>query len=74
LLRFDKPSPEFCSGNFRVVLFVDRPFCNTVVLVTRIVGYSLLAKRLYAGGPNVEELLLPCASPEDAEHLDARAR
>src|SRR5207245_5904436 len=32
LLRFDKPSHGFCSGNSRVVLFVDRPFYNTVVL------------------------------------------
>jgi hypothetical protein len=28
-------------------------------LVTRIVGYSLLAMWLYKGGPEVEELLLP---------------
>src|ERR1019366_6918143 len=27
-----KPSPEFCSGNSRVVLFVELPFYNTVVL------------------------------------------
>lgn len=31
---------------------------------TRIVGYVLLAKWLYVGGPEVEELLLP--SPEEA--------
>src|ERR1019366_8257483 len=29
-----KPSPEFCSGNSRVVLFVELPFYNTVVLRT----------------------------------------
>src|ERR1700692_4779454 len=27
-----KPSPEFYSGNFRVVLFAELPFYNTVVL------------------------------------------
>ena len=32
LLRFDKPSHGFCSDNSRIVLFVDRPFYNTVVL------------------------------------------
>ena len=32
LLRFDKPSHEFCSDNSRVVLFVELPFYNTVVL------------------------------------------
>jgi DNA invertase Pin-like site-specific DNA recombinase len=32
LLRFDKPSHGFFSDNSRVVLFVDRPFYNTVVL------------------------------------------
>jgi hypothetical protein len=32
LLRFDKPSHEFCSGNSRVVFFVALPFTNTVVL------------------------------------------
>jgi len=35
-------------------------------LVTRIVGYSLMAKWLYRGGPEIEELLLPGASDEDA--------
>ena len=30
-----KPSPEFCSGNSRVVLSVELPFYNTVVLVRR---------------------------------------
>jgi hypothetical protein len=33
-------------------------------LVTRIVGYSLLAKWLYKGGSEVEEVLLPAALQE----------
>ncbi|MGO8793183.1 MAG: hypothetical protein ACLQLC_00035 [Candidatus Sulfotelmatobacter sp.] len=37
-------------------------------LLTRIVGYSLLAKWLYAGGPDVEDLFLPSSSPEAGEH------
>jgi len=32
-------------------------------LVTRIVGYSLMAMWLYKGGPEIEELLLP--TPEE---------
>jgi len=28
-------------------------------LVTRIIGYSLMARWLYKGGPEIEELLLP---------------
>src|SRR6266436_6472286 len=32
LLRFDKPSHEFCSDNSRVVLFAELLFTNTVVL------------------------------------------
>ena len=36
------------------------------VLVTRIVGYSRMAMWLYKGGPEIEELLLPTASDEDA--------
>jgi hypothetical protein len=32
-------------------------------LVTRIVGYSLMARWLYKGGPEIEELLLP--EPEE---------
>jgi hypothetical protein len=34
-------------------------------LVTRIVGYSLMAMWLYKGGPEIEELLLP----EPEEHV-----
>jgi hypothetical protein len=30
-------------------------------LVTRVVGYSLMARWLYKGGPEIEELLLPGA-------------
>jgi hypothetical protein len=35
---FDKPLPEFCCGNSRVVLFVELPFNNTVVLEGPCVG------------------------------------
>jgi hypothetical protein len=35
-------------------------------LVTRIIGFSLLARWLYKGGPDVEQLLLPSASQESA--------
>jgi len=35
LLHSVKPSPEFCSGNSRVVLFVELHFYNTVVLAAR---------------------------------------
>jgi len=34
---FDKPLPGFCSGNSQVVLFVELPFYNTVVLGAVIV-------------------------------------
>ena len=33
-------------------------------LITRIIGYSLMARWLYKGGPDIEDLLLP-APPED---------
>lgn len=36
-------------------------------LVTRIIGYSLMARWLYKGGPEIEELLLP-GSPEEAQN------
>jgi hypothetical protein len=35
-------------------------------LVIRIIGYSLLARWLYRGGPEVEELLSQSASQEKA--------
>jgi hypothetical protein len=35
-------------------------------LITRIVGFSLMARWLYKGGPEVEELLLRTASQENA--------
>jgi hypothetical protein len=35
-------------------------------LVTRIVGYALVAKWLYKGGPEVEELLLPSELGENS--------
>jgi hypothetical protein len=34
-------------------------------LVTRIVGFSLVGRGLYRGGPEVEKLLLPSADPEN---------
>jgi len=33
-------------------------------LITRIVGYVLMARWLYQGGPEIEELLLPTESQE----------
>jgi hypothetical protein len=36
-------------------------------LVTRIVGYALIAGWLHKGGPEVAELLLPAASGESTE-------
>jgi hypothetical protein len=36
-------------------------------LVTRIVGYSLMAMWLYKGGPDVEELLLPASEENLAQ-------
>ena len=36
-------------------------------LITRIIGYSLMASWLYKGGPEIEELLLPRESGRDAE-------
>jgi hypothetical protein len=33
-------------------------------LITRIVGYSFMARWIYKGGPEVEELFLPSASDE----------
>jgi hypothetical protein len=35
-------------------------------LITRIIGYSLMARWLYKGGPEVMELLLPAAPHEEA--------
>jgi NADH:ubiquinone oxidoreductase subunit 3 (subunit A) len=37
-------------------------------LVIRVVGFALLARWLYKGGPEVEELLLHSASQGDALH------
>ena len=37
-------------------------------LVTRIVGYSLMARWLYKGGPEIEELLLPEPEENPADH------
>jgi ABC-type anion transport system duplicated permease subunit len=34
-------------------------------LITRIIGYSLMARWLYKGGPDIEELLLPPTSEEN---------
>lgn len=34
-------------------------------LVTRIIGFSLMARWLYRGGPDIEELLLPGSSEEN---------
>jgi hypothetical protein len=39
---------------------------RTGFLVVRIVGYSLAARWLFKGGPEIEELLLP-ASENDAQ-------
>ena len=36
-------------------------------LITRIVGYSLMARWLYRGGPEIEELLLPFAPEENSQ-------
>ena len=35
-------------------------------LITRIIGISLMARWLYKGGPDIEELLLPGSSEENA--------
>jgi hypothetical protein len=35
-------------------------------LVTRIIGYSLMARWLYRGGSEIEELLLPLAAEENS--------
>jgi hypothetical protein len=35
-------------------------------LVTRVVGYSFMARWLYKGGPDVEQLFLPFESQESA--------
>ncbi len=34
-------------------------------LITRIVGYSLMARWLYKGGPDIEELLCPSTAQEN---------
>ena len=34
-------------------------------LVTRIIGFSLMARWLYKGGPDIEELLLPGSNEEN---------
>lgn len=36
-------------------------------LITRIVGYSLVARWLYRGGPEIEGLLLPMAEEDGKE-------
>lgn len=36
-------------------------------LITRVVGYSLMASWLYKGGPDFEEMLLPRESDKDAQ-------
>ena len=35
-------------------------------LVTRVVGFSLVGRWLYRGGPEVEKLLLPSTDPQNA--------
>jgi hypothetical protein len=35
-------------------------------LITRVIGFSLMARWLYKGGPEVEELLLHTAPQENA--------
>ena len=35
-------------------------------LVTRIIGYSFMARWLYKGGPDIEDLLLPAAPDDNA--------
>ena len=35
-------------------------------IVTRIIGYSLMASWLYKGGPDIEELLLPSVAEDNA--------
>jgi len=37
-------------------------------LVTRIIGFSLMARWLYKGGPEIEELLLPGSPDKEAVH------
>src|ERR1700690_2562683 len=36
-------------------------------LVTRLIGYTLMARWLYRGGPDIEDLLLP-TSPDENVH------
>ena len=38
-------------------------------LVTRIVGYFLMARWLYKAGPEIEELLLPFAHDEETRQI-----
>jgi hypothetical protein len=37
-------------------------------LMSRVVGYSLMARWLYKGGPEIEELLLPEPEENPADH------
>jgi hypothetical protein len=63
--------PEFLNSFLR---YRDAPgsslrsyyLIRTGFLVVRIVGYSLAARWLFKGGPEIEELLLP-ASENDAQ-------
>src|SRR5258708_39756968 len=56
-LHFDKLSNGFCSGNSLVVLFVDLPFCNTVVLGSDV----RRARALPCGNNEVAEVI--CLEP-----------
>lgn len=55
------PASSSSIGYWRHYSLIGRGF-----LVTRIVGYSLMARWLYKGGPEVEEPFLPAAAQENA--------
>lgn len=42
---------------------------STGFRITRIIGYSLMARWLYKGGPEVEELLLPPTRDESSSQV-----
>lgn len=55
-IHYSKLEPINGSGNHYLRQYY---FIGLVILVTRIVGLSILARWLYKGGPSVEALLLP---------------
>ena len=64
-LRYTNQFPTSSSGG---VYWRHYHLISLGFLIARIVGYSLMARWLYRGGPDIEELLLPSSLREADEN------